>query len=407
MGVAPTLSNPRTTPSYDSAGFAVSLVTEAEALHRLGPEWSHVEQLTLDVTPFSSFEWAYHWSQEFMRASRARQATRRARILRRNRSLFVVLGREDSGTTWIAPFVRVQYQLLGIRLHCLEFLTAPDASYSDVLGAGKEYQIRSLVSFLCEHASEWDCMDLRHIPSSSRTPERLLDAARHAGLEGRIREDEPWLVMKVESDWQGTLRRKSKATRGLFRNQANRLQRAGAVVRLLADPSVEPGLAARLAHIEAQKYVKAVPTLRVMPGHEEFYDTIFKQLGPKQRMYAALLEMEGRLVAYEWGFRTRDRIMVFNKAYLPEFARFSPGTMLVPPVIDFAYQHGCREYDFLHGQLAYKWRWASELRSARRIEIWSPAIRSRIAKTALLQVKPVTLRALSALGIRYTPPWEI
>jgi CelD/BcsL family acetyltransferase involved in cellulose biosynthesis len=134
---------------------------------------------------------------------------------------------------------------------------------------------------------------------------------------------------------------------------------------------------------------------------------LFQALGPRQKMYVALLEMDNRLIAYEWGFRTPDRILPYNKAYLPEYGRFSPGTMLVPAVIDFGYRQGCREYDFSRGEQPYKWRWATESRPSLRVEIWSPRIRSRLARIGFLSVRPLALRALSALRIRYTPSWEL
>jgi len=75
-------------------------------------------------------------------------------------------------------------------------------------------------------------------------------------------------------------------------------------------------------------------------------------------------------------------------------------------VLDFGYQNGYTEYDFVRGEEDYKFRWATESRPAWRVEIWSPRLRSRLAHFAFRRVKPLLLRLLSALRLRYMSPWE-
>jgi CelD/BcsL family acetyltransferase involved in cellulose biosynthesis len=392
------------------------VLTDEAGLGRLAPEWKRLEALPQNALPFLSFDWTVNWWRRFgappspERARRTLRSVVRSALYAaggRRRELYVMAGDTAAATDWLAPLGRLTYTPLGISLRCLEFLTASSAGYSDLLlGGDAERQVAAFLHALLARSEEWDCLDLRHFPNDSPTPALLVAAASVAGLRAELCPDGSGPVVPITGTWKEMLQHKSKSARQVFRYQANRLARASARIRVLADPSVEPGLVERMAAVEATKQFRGAPTLRVMAGDEQFYSDLFATLGPQGRLYAALLELDGELAAYEWGFRAASRLLVYNKGYRPEYHRFSPGTMLVPAVLDFGFEQGYKEYDFVRGEEHYKWRWATESRPAWRVRIWRPGFRSALARTVFLRLSPRVERLLSALRIRYVSPWE-
>lgn len=383
------------------------------AFEALAPGWRALEKCGNDLA-FSSYDWNLQWWLHYGVRRGGRSRTLRGLgkaalygLAARSRELYLMHGGDVRDPDWIAPLARLTYQPLGMALHCLEFLSAATAGFSDLLLAADAPQtIAGFLEALEAQPTEWDCIDLRHFPADSPTPELLAAAAERAGFAAQVTEDGSGLFAKIDAPWKATLQGKSKAAREVFRNQANRLARVGAQIRVLPDPSAEPHLVERVTEVEAAKQVRGAPTLRVMPGEEDFYRTLFATLGPRQRMYAALLELDGVLAAYEWGFRSGRKILAYNKAYRSEYRKFSPGTMLVPAVLDFGYENGYTEYDFVRGEESYKWRWATGSRPAWRVRIWQKSVRGRMARNIFFRAKPRMLRALSALRIRYMSPWE-
>jgi CelD/BcsL family acetyltransferase involved in cellulose biosynthesis len=156
-----------------------------------------------------------------------------------------------------------------------------------------------------------------------------------------------------------------------------------------------------------RKRVRGAPSLHVLPVAERFFEFILDKWGPSGGIYAAVMEKSGKLIAYELGFRQGKALLAFNKAYEPSYAHYSPGTMLIPSILDFGYKRGYQEYNLGRGDQAYKHMWTENFRQNLRIEIWNNRLCSRVAALLDFGIRPIYCHFLSKLGIRYVPDWDL
>jgi CelD/BcsL family acetyltransferase involved in cellulose biosynthesis len=84
-----------------------------------------------------------------------------------------------------------------------------------------------------------------------------------------------------------------------------------------------------------------------------------------------------------YGFRYRDTFFFYQSGFDPRLARASVGLLAVGLSIKAAVEEGAREYDFLHGDEAYKFHWARRTREIGRLELYPPHVRGRLYRRAI------------------------
>jgi CelD/BcsL family acetyltransferase involved in cellulose biosynthesis len=75
------------------------------------------------------------------------------------------------------------------------------------------------------------------------------------------------------------------------------------------------------------------------------------------RLYA--LQQGARVLGVYYGFQYRGAAYAYLGGFDPDFAYFSPGTVLVGHAIEQAVREGAREFHFLRGDEAYKYAWGA------------------------------------------------
>jgi CelD/BcsL family acetyltransferase involved in cellulose biosynthesis len=81
------------------------------------------------------------------------------------------------------------------------------------------------------------------------------------------------------------------------------------------------------------------------------------------RLYA--LEVAGRIAGVYYGLHHAGRSCAYLGGFEPGFAWVSPGTILIGHALAAAQREGAREFDFLRGAEAYKYRWGASDRPNR------------------------------------------
>jgi hypothetical protein len=92
------------------------------------------------------------------------------------------------------------------------------------------------------------------------------------------------------------------------------------------------------------------------------------------------------------GFRCGEKLWDFHGASDHSFSRISPGTMLVPALLDYGFSHGYKEYDFLRGEESYKMRWSTGVHQSYWLRIWSKSWIARAHALVYLDLKPAVNR---------------
>jgi CelD/BcsL family acetyltransferase involved in cellulose biosynthesis len=104
----------------------------------------------------------------------------------------------------------------------------------------------------------------------------------------------------------------------------------------------------------------------VQEAHRETVPGLFKL--SLLRFYG--LRVAGRIVGALYGFVHQRRFHCYLMGFDPELARFSLGSLMFDHAIRAAIHEGVKEFDFLRGTEAYKYRWGPRETFTYRRRLW-------------------------------------
>jgi CelD/BcsL family acetyltransferase involved in cellulose biosynthesis len=100
-------------------------------------------------------------------------------------------------------------------------------------------------------------------------------------------------------------------------------------------------------------------------------EIFFRRLGeaflPRGAYDLTFIEVADRKIAGTIGFRFGGTYSLYNSAFDHEWRHLSPGMVLVAEDIRIAIEGGCRAFDLLKGDYAYKYRFGSQPRPVKRL----------------------------------------
>jgi CelD/BcsL family acetyltransferase involved in cellulose biosynthesis len=96
-----------------------------------------------------------------------------------------------------------------------------------------------------------------------------------------------------------------------------------------------------------------------------------------------VLRVDGEPAAAFYGFRYGPRFSFYQSGFAPAAARDGVGTVCMAFAIQRAIEEGALEYDFLHGDEAYKFHWARQVRTLERLQLFPPRLAGALWKGAV------------------------
>jgi CelD/BcsL family acetyltransferase involved in cellulose biosynthesis len=117
-----------------------------------------------------------------------------------------------------------------------------------------------------------------------------------------------------------------------------------------------------LAQLSAFKRLWLAKTGFIAPLFDEgapMLPALAKVLAEAGTLRIYVLERDGAMIALSLNFVEGDSLLAFVTAYDPAFERGSPGMVLMMDYIRWAFDHGCREVDFLTGDEDFKHRFGA------------------------------------------------
>jgi len=99
------------------------------------------------------------------------------------------------------------------------------------------------------------------------------------------------------------------------------------------------------------------------PEKRAFYSALVDELDPRSELRFAVLELDGRPVAYHFGFQLNGKLTWYQSGFDVDFWHCSPGEVLIRKLLQYAHETGLREIDFTIGGEIYKSRFANLIRN--------------------------------------------
>lgn len=103
---------------------------------------------------------------------------------------------------------------------------------------------------------------------------------------------------------------------------------------------------------------------------ETFHREAAVRMWRRNKARCFTLSIERRPVAALYGFLDKRRFWSYQSGFDPEFAAFSPGSLILDYAISEAIAEGAREFDFLRGGERYKRDWGATFESSYRLLMW-------------------------------------
>lgn len=246
-------------------------------------------------------------------------------------------------------------------------------------------------------AFEGRARSLGYLPRVARetvSAEAWLARPRPPGLE-----PSPFIVWNRFDRWESFVAHVSARCGNLFpdsRRRRNKLRKALGEVELRLDDR-------RPAALELGMKWKSAQYLA--SGYEDLFRDarnrrLFVELQARGLGLVSSLSAGDQIIAVHLGASHGGRLYWWIPSYAPELARFSPGRLLLESLIQASFERGDEGFDFLIGDEAYKWHYATHTRVIG--DAGSPPASLRVEAEIKLRVKQA-LRGAPWLLARW--PW--
>ncbi|MDP9343665.1 MAG: GNAT family N-acetyltransferase [Actinomycetota bacterium] len=212
----------------------------------------------------------------------------------------------------------------------------------------------------------WTDADLRGLPEDSPWLSRLQDAAAGEGLSSQVAEDSVAPCLHLPPTYEEYLAGLPSKLRHEIRRKARRLD--GEVGRHALVLATTETLEDDLGRFVALHRSSEGPKGKFMvPGMEIFFRRLGETFLPEGIFRLAFLEAGGERMAGAIAFTFRETTYLYNSAFDRGHRGLAPGMVLVADLIDRAIADGCRRFDLLKGDLAYKYRFGARPRPVKRL----------------------------------------
>ena len=380
----------------------VTLCDNVEAFEVLAAEWNGLLGRASHKSAFLKHQWMSAWWQLIGAASASRQ-------------LFVLLARDGSGQlVGVLPLCR---EIRGhglLRRRVLQFLgswpEAPEHLDAIVQQEGAAAIVEALVAELESMRSQFEAIELLDLAEKSLLQPALARWSTAAGHAQRswMWQECPYITLAGSFDkFMMTLTQKHRYKVRLF---GKRLAAAHKVeLEVAAEPAqVGPALE-EMIRLHAMRWTLKTDDVSGFddPAVHAFHRRACALLAADDAIRIFLLRCDGRAVAACYCFVYAGRVYFFQPGFDPEFRKLHVGKVLLARVIEYCYQNGLTEFDFLRGTEEYKFDWTQQKRPTMACNI-ALTPRARLAHAVLdaearLQVQWMALRQRVVTRLKATP----
>lgn len=258
---------------------------------------------------------------------------------------------------WAAalPLVRSRGRLGRWPVRKLEFAGAPLFDFVEAPAVDDDSRVelmRAAVRWFRTEARDCSVFDLRELDvtgptlAATRTAAQELDVPCHVRLCSRAP------LLDLDAFARTGIR--SGNLRSQLRRTDKRLQERGRLESTFGAPAPDAleSLLLGCAAIEelSWKGRAGVGVLRDGAPRAWAMD-LFRSCAAAGTLLMATLRLDGRLIAYHWGFRDGARFLSYNQAQAPDLADLGPGTLLLQRMIEAGAAMGLRALDASRGSL--------------------------------------------------------
>ncbi len=366
--------------------YSIRLVQDMENFLSLRGSWNSLLDRSVNKSLFLCWEWLFSWWQAFAQP---------------DYKLCILLVEQNGILVAIAPFVVRRIKWYGLSRLVLGFIGEGAADRSDVISESTDPGLFTALFDYIQNDIEWDIFYVREVSESS--PFFAWLQTKHTPLYMEPDSSCPYLPYAPGMNREVFEQSLSYKMRSELRNVRNRLRSCGTVsfdhvhLKNYQDPIVAKICSVERHSLKAEMNVPLVfGDQRASLVQRNLIEMDCKAIRPM----LTTLSMNGEIIAYLYGIVYDGAYHAYNMAFLPEYARLSPGKIVMHEAIVNGIENGYREFDFLRGSSYLKSRWTNRERKQYRFAIPDRKMISRIQGKLVFVLRPY-LKSL--LGSFYKP----
>lgn len=223
--------------------------------------------------------------------------------------------------------------------------------------------------------SDWQLCELNTLPSDSVAGSELVQVLKASRWEFSVSE-QPRLTIDLPDTWDTYLARLSNKERSKIRYYSRRLARKYNVrsFKCASTEDLSPCLEILFGLHQKRWQIRSEWGSFASAARREFYSQMGRSFLERKWLELWLLELNGKPVAAQFGFRYRDTVYALQEGFDPDYAADCVGYVLRSYVLENLISEGVRRYDFLAGQAQNpsKERWGARPSTYLNLRFASP-----------------------------------
>jgi CelD/BcsL family acetyltransferase involved in cellulose biosynthesis len=323
-----------------------------DELQAIDAGWKNLLAHYPQATTFSTPEWLISWWKNFGK----------------DQELLVAGFYAASRLVALAPFSLTKFRVaraLPLRQLRLMGDGSKDSDNLDlpVIPGFEESFAASLLHFLEVERNHWDFADLNTLPPRSpgvQALRQLLERENWLAID----KTRPASAIALPVTWEEYLGQLSSEDQKNLARYARRLEKRYAVqmYRCSDESQLPKCLESLFKHHQARWEAAGERGSFGAEERRSFYYELSRSLLPQNLLDLWVLELNGAVVAAQFGFRYGSQVFQLQEGNDPEYAPDRVGFLLRGHVMKELIAQGVRTYDFLGGEPGYKARWGAESR---------------------------------------------
>ncbi len=329
------------------------IVTDFSRLEALAGDWERLREAGRRPEAFQTFGWA--------RAA--------WRTLEPERTLATVVVHAGGEVAGVLP--------LTLEGRTLGFLASRQSDYNDLLADPASAAVVlevALDALLAPDAPAWRECSLQNVPQDSN----LAVSLRSLPWRLRARFVSGWFIpcptLVIEGDRDEVLR-PLIGKNSLKRHQKKLARRGEVSFRHIEDREEARSHLPTFFQQHIRRRAMAHDVSQMLdPEQRAFYEALVEELDPASTLRFGVLEVDGRPVAYHFGFQSDRKLIWYKPAFDIDLWDDGPGEVLVRQLLIYCQTADVREFDFTIGAVGFKSRFANEVRLNQTVTVHrSPA----------------------------------
>jgi CelD/BcsL family acetyltransferase involved in cellulose biosynthesis len=330
--------------------------------------WERLLTRAATANVFLTPEWLIAWCRYYIKDA----------------GLRVIVVYEEGELIGLAPLLVEQQSVCGIPLlKQIKFLGAGLSDRLDILAAsGKEREaLEQITGWL--FAQGWDVWDVDELPEASHTAELLPWLARRWGAPVEVVRQSVCPVVRLPTDLAAYRSTRQKDFWKKVDYYGRRLRKEHALEVRFNEGAGDLGRDLECFLDVYRASFAARPSQLTDRRFADFRRDVVGEMARQKRILIALLLVDGIPVSGQLCLLYQRSCYAYNLCHDPSFSKQSVGTVLQWEVLQYLIEHGYKEYDFLRGAEAYKYRWGASSVYHQRIRIWRNTRKVRLVRAAL------------------------